>query len=283
MRLLRLVIWALAGGFFALLFLAWPRLPDVQLPAGFDAADKATIARGDYLAKAAGCKACHTAKGGSDFGGGPPLKTPFGTFYAPGIRALEGWTAEQFVRAVRHGIGPDGRPLYPVFPYASYTKMTDADAAALYAYFASLPREEAEATKHDVPLWLRWRGVLNGWRTLFLGDEQIDPAQNRGRYLAEALGHCGECHTPRTLFGAPDPKQHYAGTKDGPEGGDVPAITPAALAEWTVGDLEYFLQTGMKPNYDSVQGSMIEVIEEGTAHLSSADRAALAAYLKNGK
>ncbi|MGB1088434.1 MAG: c-type cytochrome [Alphaproteobacteria bacterium] len=282
--ILRLMVLACLAGAAGLIFLAWPRSPLVQVPEGFDVSSAIWGEKGAWLATAAGCKSCHTVPGGAAYAGGRALETPFGTFYSPNLTpdetGLAGWAVEDFVRAVRHGVGKGGVPLYPTFPYASYARMTDADAAALYAYFMSLAPVRNEIAAHNLPLAFKWRGVLNGWRTLFLEATALDPEKNRGRYLAEALGHCGECHTPRTPLGNLDHTRRFEGTPHGPDGEKVPAITAAALADWSVDDIAELLKSGFKPDYDNVQGSMGEVVAESTSRLDDADRQAIAAYLK---
>lgn len=279
----RLIWLGVAAGFAALAFLTWPRSPDVAVPVGYDPADSAQISHGAWLAKAAGCKGCHTKPGGEPYAGGRVLETPFGTFYSPNLTpdqtGLRHWKEKDFVRALRHGVGAGGQALYPTFPYASYAQMTDADALALYAYFQSLDPITNAVPDHDVPLIFAWRAVLNGWRTLFLDTTPLDPAADRGRYLVEALGHCGECHTPRTPLGNLNKLRKFEGTHDGPEGEKVPAITAAALADWTAEDIAELLSSGFKPDYDNIQGSMEEVVTESTSHLSDEDRLAIGEYL----
>lgn len=279
----RLAALGLAAALMAVAYLTWPRNIDVAVPQSYSAADPAQITHGAWLAKAGGCKGCHTTPGGDAYAGGRALETPFGTFYSPNLTpdetGLKAWTEQDFVRAVRHGIRADGQALYPTFPYASYAKMTDGDALALYAYFQSLPPIAKDVPAHDVPLPFAWRAVLNGWRTLFLDTTPLDPAADRGRYLVEALGHCGECHTPRTPLGNLDHARKFEGTKNGPEGEEVPAITAAALGDWTADDIAELLSSGFKPDYDNVQGSMEEVVGESTSHLSDADRLFIGEYL----
>ena len=168
----RLIWLGIAAGLAVIAFLTWPRSPDVTVPVGFNAKTQAQIDHGAWLAKAAGCKGCHTRPGGDDYAGGRALETPFGTFYSPNLTpdqtGLRYWKEKDFVRAVRHGVGLGGEALYPTFPYASYAKMTDADALALYAYFRALVPVANEVPDHDVPVLFAWRPVLNGWRTLFL-------------------------------------------------------------------------------------------------------------------
>ena len=171
------------------------------------------VTRGEYLVHAGGCVSCHTAPGGTAFAGGRALATPFGTFYSPNITpdldtGIGRWTDAQFLRALRAGVRPDGANYFPVFPFPSFTNITDADALAIKAYLFSLPPVRQTDRPHDVAFPFSWRFLQFGWKTLFFreGPFRVDPshdaAYNRGAYLVTALAHCGECHTPRNLFGA---------------------------------------------------------------------------------
>ena len=265
-------------------------------PAGATAADEpVSVERGAYLVRAAGCISCHTAKDGPALAGGLPLKTPFGTYYSPNITpdqetGIGTWSDEDFLKAVKLGLRPDGSHLFPVFPYPTYTRMTRADALAIKAWlFAQEPVERVN-TEHDVPIPFSWRWTVGPWKTLFFEPgtwqapaDRRDPQWRRGAYLVEALTHCGECHTPRNALGALDDDMWLAGTADGPDGEIVPNITPhpaTGIGDWTEGDLVTLMKDGLKPNYDDVQGSMGEAIRDSLSHLTDEDLAAIAAYLK---
>ena len=177
------------------------------------AGEEDAVTRGEYLVRAGGCFSCHTAPGGQKLAGGRALATPFGTFYSPNITpdpetGIGRWTDAQFLRALREGVRPDGANYFPVFPYPSFTGMTDDDALAIKAYLFSLPPMRQQNRAHDVPFPFSWRFLQTGWKLLFFtpGPFQSAPdrsvAYNRGAYLVTALAHCGECHTPRTLLGA---------------------------------------------------------------------------------
>ena len=283
----------LSGLVAALAFLVWPRAVGGAPDAPADA-----VARGAYMARIAGCAGCHTAApaDGAEpvpFAGGRRLKTPFGTFVSPNITphseaGIGGWGDAQFLAAMRHGIGPDGRPLYPVFPYGSYTLMRDEDVLSIAAWLRTLPPSDRVDGRHDVAFPLSWRPLVNGWRLLFLREGPFvpDPARderwNRGAYLVRAVAHCGECHTPRNAVGALDHRRELAGTRDGPEGEKVPNITPDAtgIADWSEGDIVTLLRTGAKPDFDNVQGSMAEAVRHGLSTLTDEDARAIAAYLK---
>lgn len=260
-----------------------------------DAPEADPVARGEYLVHAAGCVTCHTAEaeGAAVLAGGRALETPFGTFRTPNLTpdpdtGLGGWTEADFVTALRHGQAPDGRPYYPAFPYTSYSGMTPEDARDLFAYLQSIEPVRNAVPGHDLdfPYGLRWS--LWPWRWLYFDAAAFtpDPAQsetwNRGAYLVEHLGHCGECHTPRNRLGARIEERHLAGNPQGPGGKKVPNITPAeegGIGDWSESDLTFFLETGFLPDGDVAGGEMAAVIEDSTSRLTSADRAAIAAYL----
>ncbi len=249
--------------------------------------------RGAYLAKAGGCLACHTAeaKGSIEFAGGNALKTPFGTFYGPNITpdpkaGIGNWSEEDFIRAMRHGRRPDGANYYPAFPYPSYTKIADSDLKDLFAYLRSLPPSAQPSKPHELHLPFRFRFLLWFWKFLFftpgpmMADAKQTPVINRGAYLVQALGHCGECHTPRNFLGGSKGSRFLAGGK-GPDGKGIPNITPTKLKKWSDKDLTDFLTTGVTPDGDVVAASMGEVITNTLSKLTPADLAAMLAYLRS--
>jgi mono/diheme cytochrome c family protein len=259
------------------------------------AADPDTVARGAYLADAAGCDNCHTdrAHGGQPYAGGLALATPFGTFYSPNITpdpetGIGRWTDQQFLLALREGVRPDGANYFPVFPYPSFTGITDDDALAIKAYLFSLPAVRQANRPHDVPFPVSWRFLQSGWKLLFFTPGPFQPApgrstlQNRGAYLVTALAHCGECHTPRNFLGALDTDGFLSGTPNGPDGKKVPNITQdkaTGIGKWSEDDILNLLKIGMTPDFDFVGGAMSEVVKD-TARLTDEDRGAIAAYLK---
>jgi len=256
-----------------------------------------SVGRGKYLFAAGGCQACHTdVKGkGKPLAGGRKLKTPFGTFATPNItpdpvHGIGKWTDADFIRAIRQGAGPDGRPYYPAFPYPSYTRMTDRDILDLKAYLFSRPPVARADEPHDLNPPFAWRFLAGIWKTLFFkpGAFQPDPAKspewNRGAYLVTALGHCGECHTPRNFLGAPKADMALAGSTQGPAGGIVPNITPdkeTGIGKWPDSDILSLLKSGMLPDGDFAGGAMGEVIDDNTGRLTDADREAIILYLKS--
>ena len=264
-------------------------------PAAAQSAQDASLERGAYIFHAAGCLACHTAveSGGAPLAGGRPLATPFGTFYAPNItpdrtHGIGAWSDEDFIRALRKGVAPDGRHYYPSFPYTSYTGMSERDMRDLKAYLFSQAPVARPNTPHDLGFPFGFRPLLWPWKLLFFseGRRVEDPARdapwNRGAYLVEHLGHCGECHTPRNALGALQHDRAMAGNPSGPEGKKVPNITPqkdGGIGDWSESDLTYFLKIGFLPDGDFAGGAMTEVIENSTSRLSDEDRGAIARYL----
>jgi mono/diheme cytochrome c family protein len=249
--------------------------------------------RGAYLAKAAGCAACHTEtkKDAVPYAGGRELKTPFGTFYGPNITphpeaGIGRWSEADFLRALRSGVRPDGAHYFPAFPYPSFTLISDADVRDLWAYFRSLPSNARANRSHELRAPYSSRFLVGFWKWLFFApgphatDAGRSPELNRGAYLVEALGHCGECHTPRNALGGAKRDQHLAGAAQGPEGKSVPNLTPAKLKKWDDRELKEFLLSGITPDGDVAAETMGEVIRNTTSQLTPEDLAATIAYLR---
>ena len=265
-------------------------------PAGAMAQEGDLFERGEYLFRAANCQSCHTdvKNKGELLAGGRALKTPFGTFYGPNItpdgeHGIGAWSDDDFVTALRHGRAPDGSHYYPVFPYPAYTKMADDDMLALKAYIFTLPAVDRPNTPHDIDFPFGWRFLMTGWNWLAFEpgalepDPERDAEWNRGAYLVEALGHCGECHTPRDMIGALDQKMAYAGTTDGPDGEAVPNITPdpeTGIGKWRDRDLTFMFRTSLLPDGDAVGSGMAEVVQNSTKYLTDDDLNAMVAYLR---
>ncbi len=251
------------------------------------------VARGEYLFHAAGCGNCHTDadNGGAFLAGGYAFSTPFGTFYSPNItphreHGIGTWSEQDFIRAMKAGVAPEGTDYFPVFPYTSYAGMTRADLRALHAYLGSVPPVAAPNRPHDTIPGLR-RGLWL-WKLLFFAPRRpsappdAGPGWERGAYLVTAVAHCGECHTPRNRLGAMIDSLLLAGTQNGPEGKSVPNITPhrkSGIGSWNHDDLTYYLRTGGTPDGDYAGGLMAEVIDNGLKHLTPADRAAIATFV----
>jgi mono/diheme cytochrome c family protein len=265
-----------------------PLLSATPVAAGEDA-----VERGEYLVRAGGCFSCHTTPGGEPLAGSRALATPFGTFYSPNITpdpetGIGRWTDAQFLRALRDGVRPDGANYFPVFPYPSFTGITDSDALAIKAYLFSVPAVHQSNRPHDVGFPFSWRFLQTAWKWLFFTPGPFHPepersaAYNRGAYLVTALAHCGECHTPRNMLGAVRSGMRLAGTADGPDGQLVPNITPdpaTGIGKWEKEDVVELLRTGTTPEQGKVKGAMRETIQDGLKYLSNADLDAIADYL----
>jgi mono/diheme cytochrome c family protein len=248
--------------------------------------------RGEYLAKAGGCLGCHTETKDKavPYAGGRELKTPFGTFYGPNITpdpkaGIGKWSEEDFIRAMRHGRRPDGANYFPAFPYPSFTKIRENDLRDLWAYLQSLPQSSQPSRPHDLGFFYRWRFLVTLWKWLyftpgaFTSIPGASDVVNRGAYLVQALGHCGECHTPRNFLGGPKSGRYLAGGKV--EGKDVPNLTPTGLKKWSDRDLQQFLVAGMTPDGDFPSEAMAEVITNTTSKVTPEDLAAMVAYLRS--
>ena len=257
------------------------------------AATAGDTTRGEYIATAGGCVACHTASGkdAARFAGGHALKTPFGTFYGPNITphpqaGIGRWSEADFVRAMRQGLRPDGAHYFPAFPYPSYTRIVNADLRDLWAYLRSLPPNARQNQEHDLRFPFGFRFLLWGWKLLFFtpgptaADARTDTPVTRGAYLVNALSHCGECHTPRNILGGPKRDRFLAGGK-GPDGKGVPNLTPTRLKKWGDGELKDFLTTGLTADGDVTAESMGEVVTNTLSRLTAEDLAAIIAYLRS--
>ena len=245
--------------------------------------------RGEYVAKAGGCLGCHTVEkeNATPYAGGRALKTPFGTFYGPNITphpeaGIGRWTEADFMRALREGRRPDGAHYVPAVPYPSFTLIADPDRRDLWAYFRSLPPSSRQSEPHQLGFLYRWRFLVGIWKWLFFtpGPFVPDPAKsavlNRGRYLTTALGHCGECHTPRNFLGAPKQSQFLAGAKD-----VAPNLTPTRLKNWSDADLRNFLTTGLTADGDVPAKEMAEVINNTTSQLTPEDLSAIIVFVRS--
>jgi mono/diheme cytochrome c family protein len=249
--------------------------------------------RGQYLVKAGGCLGCHTEdkKDAVPFAGGRALKTPFGTFYGPNITpdpqaGIGKWTEADFMRALRQGERPDGANYFPAFPYPSFTKISDADLRDIFAYLKTLAPSSRASQEHDLRFPFGWRFLLTFWKWLFftpgpyVADAGASAPVQRGAYLVQALGHCGECHTPRNFLGGPKSGRFLAGGK-GPDDKNVPNLTPTGLKKWSDKDLKDFLSTGLTPDGDVPAEAMSEVIRNTTGQITPGDLDAIIAYLRS--
>lgn len=258
--------------------------------------DKAELVkRGEYLARMGDCIACHTdVKGGTpSFAGGLPLNTPFGTFYSPNITpdketGIGNWTEKDFIRALKEGRDPQGSNYFPVFPYIYFSKTTDEDARALYAYFMSIPPVKLKNKPLPFPFNVPGaRFALWGWNLLFFYPE-ADPitydnsqsaSWNRGKYIVDGLGHCSMCHTPLNIFGAPKNRFYMTGTFI--DGYWAPNITKYGLSSASHHEiLDVFSKGELINKAGPVAGPMAEVVHNSLSHLTDEDNLAIATYLK---
>lgn len=256
-------------------------------------AETITINRGEYLARAGDCVACHTAPNGQQFAGGRAMPTPFGNLYVPNITpddetGIGLWTAEEFYRMLHTGISRDGTLLYPAMPFASYTKVTRADSDAMYAYLMSLPPVKLKNREHELRFPFNNRDLLIGWRTLYFkqGEYQADPKQsvewNRGAYLVQGLGHCAMCHTAINALGGSSQSKEFEGGMIPNQNWYAPSLTSnreAGLGEWKIEDIVDLLQTGVS-HRGTVYGPMAEVVYNSLQYLTDSDVRAMAVYLK---
>ncbi len=264
-------------------------------PSVSDPSASSLIARGKYVATEADCSSCHTAPGGKPFAGGDVLKTPFGEFYGPNItpdkqHGIGTWTREDFTRALRLGVRKDGADLYPAMPYTSYTKMSDADIAALWAYMRSIPPDSnsppaPEKTLH-FPFTIR-TGIV-AWQAVFFKPGRWQPtpgkseAWNRGAYLVEGPGHCSVCHSPRNVAFAEEGQNALTGGQiEAWYAPDIANDKLSNVSKYDVNQLAGFLKTGHMPGNAVVFGPMEEVVHDSLGKLSDGDVHAIALYLKD--
>ncbi len=273
-----LILLAFAAGAAALTLR--PALSPIDPPAA-ESFDRALVKQGEALAHIGNCTGCHTVPGGKAFVGGLPLQTPFGTIYSTNITparetGIGTWSREAFVRAMREGIARDGSHLYPVFPYDHFTKASEGELDALYAYLMTRPAIEARAPANRLEWPLDHRFLVAGWNLLFLRPGPSTDS-DRGRVLAEGLAHCGGCHTPRNKLGTEDSSRAYDGAwTDGWYAPPLNAKSPAAQP-WTQDELFAYLRTGLSKTHAAAAGPMGGVTRE-LAQAPEADVRAIAAY-----
>jgi len=255
--------------------------------------DAALIAKGEYLARAGDCIACHTAREGKTFAGGLPMKTPFGTLYTSNItpdpqNGIGTWTADQFYRLMHDGRFPDGGLVYPAMPFGSYTKVTREDSDAIFAYLHSIPPVKQRNRPHELRFPFDNRSLILGWRTLFFKDGEFKPDAsksaewNRGAYLVEGLGHCGMCHTAINALGGSSDSQAFEGGLIPMQFWYAPSLTSnkeAGLGDWSIEEITQYLRTGVASR-GAVYGPMAEVVYNSLQYLNDDDIRAMAVYLK---
>ncbi|HHQ6599831.1 TPA: c-type cytochrome [Serratia fonticola] len=256
------------------------------------------IAHGEYLARAGDCAACHTAPGGMAFAGGLKMTTPVGAIYSTNITpdkttGIGAYDLQEFADALRKGIRRDGTRLYPAMPYPSFAKINDEDIRDLYLYFTQRVTPVVQQNKaSDIPWPLNMRWPLAMWDGIFREDGAYQPdanqsAQwNRGAYLVQGLGHCGSCHTPRGIgfqekaLNQTDDTYLSGGTLEGWHAASLRGDAISGLGSWNAADLTRFLKTGHSDRFAAF-GSMVDVVQDSTQHLSDEDLQAIAAYLKS--
>ncbi|MDO9638628.1 MAG: cytochrome c [Pseudotabrizicola sp.] len=266
--------------------------PD-PLPADHFAGLTGDAVRGGSVFHATGCASCHAAPGAVGeaklvLAGGQAFPSDFGTFLAPNIstdpaQGIGNWSLPDLANAIQRGISPGGAHYYPALPYWSYARMQPQDVVDLYAFLQTLPADATPSQPHQVGFPFSIRRLVGGWKVLntdrdFVLQGDLTEAETRGRYIAEAMAHCGECHTPRNALGGLDTSRWMAGAPNPSGRGTIPNITPAKL-DWSEGEIVQYLTSGFTPDYDSAGGHMVAVIEN-MALLPESDRAAVAAYLK---
>ncbi|TFL17045.1 cytochrome c [Jannaschia formosa] len=248
---------------------------------------------GRLVFHAAGCASCHTAEGAEwsetpVLSGGQTFATEFGTFRAPNVSmhpeaGIGGWTLAQFADAVQAGVSPEGTHYYPAFPYGAYRLATPQDVADLWAFWQGLPASEAESLPHDLRFPFSIRRGVGVWKLAALPESWFsetpggDPAAARGQYLAEALAHCGECHSPRDALGGIDRGAWLEGAPNPSGSGNIPGITRDQLG-WSADEIANYLNDGFTPEFDSAGGHMARVVLN-LSRLPAEDREAIAAYL----
>jgi mono/diheme cytochrome c family protein len=273
-------------------FFFWPASIEAVQATRAQPTGSALVAKGEYLTKAADCAACHTAPGGESFAGGRAFKLPFGTIYSSNITpdretGIGQWSDAEFVRAVRRGIGKNGEDLYPAFPYTAYALLSIDDTLAIRAYLSTVRPVSLRNTDNTLVFPFNQRYTLRAWKLLFVPTRPWEPsaahdaAWNRGSYLAEALAHCGECHTPRNLVFATKSGRKFAGAVvDGWKAYNITSDSETGIGAWSDAEIEQYLSSGHAPARGSAGGGMGEAIDLSLRHLSSDDIAALTRYLR---
>ena len=262
-----------------------------SVPASMKDADP--VKRGEYLAKAADCMVCHTARGGTAYAGGFAFTLPFGTIYSTNITpdkatGIGNYTDQDFLNAMHRGVRSDGANLYPAMPFASYTYMTDADALAIKAFLFTLPPVNAPARENTLRFPFNQRWAVGAWSLLFNADKRFQPVSsqspqwNRGAYLTEALAHCGECHTPRNLAFALDNRHKFGGAVTGGwRAYNISADNSSGIGQWSDDDIAAYIGHGHANNHGSASGPMGEAVAESLSHLVPEDIKAIVAYVRS--
>jgi mono/diheme cytochrome c family protein len=252
----------------------------------------ARLRRGQYLVAAGDCMSCHLRDSGEPLAGGLGLETPFGVIYSPNITSdkdtgIGKWTSDQFYRAVHDGIDDEGKNLYPAFPYPWFRLVSREDDDAMLAFLKTTPAVRYSPPKNELSFPLNIRSTVKGWNLLYLNSHDFQTNQrqtaewNRGAYLVNGLGHCGECHTPKNAFGADKTSQSfYGGPVDNWVAPDLTGNDRTGLGRWNVADIAEYLGSG-RNSLAGAGGAMADVITYSTSLMTDADRRAIAVYLKS--
>jgi mono/diheme cytochrome c family protein len=284
-----LLLAALAVG--AVLFLRQGGFAPYRVPQGSSVLPPptpATLARGEYVARLGNCITCHTTRGGVPYAGGRAFDTGFGTVYSTNLtpdprHGLGDWSLAEFRHTLRTGVSRHG-VLYPVFPFAHFARLDDADLDALFAYLRSLPPDPRAPTPNRLSFPASWRTAMVGWRMLFYRPPQADddpgrsPEWKRGRYLVEGLGHCTMCHGTRGMLGSLPAAGHLAGGTIPGMGWYAPPLDRVRLARFSADDLAAYLRSGTAPQ-GTAYGPMAEVVYTSLRWLHADDARAMTAYL----
>jgi mono/diheme cytochrome c family protein len=251
------------------------------------------VKRGEYLTRAADCMVCHTAHGGQQYAGGFAFTLPFGTIYSTNITpdketGIGNYSDQDFIAAMHRGVRKDGARLYPAMPFASYTYMTDDDALAIKAYLFSLAPVRAPARENTLKFPFNQRWLLGAWSVVFNPDTRFKadtskaPEWNRGAYLAEALAHCGECHTPRNIAFSLDNRKKFGGAETGGwRAYNISGDAATGVGAWSDGDLLAYLTSGHAQNHGTASGPMGEAVSESFSRLFPDDVKAIVAYVRS--
>ncbi|MFC4260283.1 cytochrome c [Marinobacter lacisalsi] len=274
------------------LIIAWESSMDPVDPPADDQFSQEQIDRGEVIAGLGNCQTCHTTDPEQPYAGGLAMPTPFGTIYSTNISpdpetGIGQWSQEAFTRAMREGVDRSGAHLFPAFPYTHFTKMSDEDVADLYAYVMTREPVQAEAPENTLQFPFNIRMLQAGWKLLFFdegryqADENMGEEWNRGAYLAEGLGHCSACHSPRNQFGAEDKSQAWEGTVI--NGWYAPALNDSNLSpvDWTTEDAYAYLRSGGSPFHGVAIGSMADVVHTGLGKAPEGDIRGLSVWLSD--
>ncbi len=286
------VVLAIAGAL--LLYVMRPGALPHRQPGVEASPTTQVIVRGEYLARAGDCVACHSEANGKQFAGGRAMATPFGALYVPNITpddetGIGQWTADDFYRMMHTGVSRDGALLYPAMPFASYTRVTREDSDAIFTYLMSVPPVKQVNRPHELRFPFNNRDLLIGWRTLYFKEGTYEPIAarsvewNRGAYLVQGLGHCAMCHTAINALGGSSESKAFEGGMIPNQNWYAPSLTSnreAGLGDWKIEDIVDLLQVGVS-HRGTVYGPMAEVVYNSLQYLDDADVRAMAVYLKD--